>query len=148
MTRRTPDEPKPTKRLVAHVEPDPHEGDGRYGPRDGEAVSVPTSCTRLMAGYWCSCGSGFLGDERQEHARRARVETIGSGDRATRYVGDPEELGERGLPWPTRSDQSDLQESIERLPVGTVVERHGIGIGVAFDDSVRQPSSLYDGYRF
>jgi hypothetical protein len=123
-----------TKRLVAHVPPDPEDELGvHYGPKDGDPVGVPAPCARLVAGYWCSCGSGFASIEGHEQTSRARVEAAPEGE----WRGFVDSSGgylEPGVRWPVESDRRDLQEQVEALPIGTVVERYGTGIARRFTD--------------
>jgi hypothetical protein len=123
-----------TKRLVAHRPPDPSDELGvRYGPRDGDPVGVPAPCARLIVGYWCSCGSGFASLGSHEPISRARVEEAPDGE----WRGYVDSYGgslEPGVRWPTESDRRYLQEVVEALPVGTVVERFGTGIAPRFGD--------------
>lgn len=125
-----------TKRLVAHRPPDPEDDLGiHYGPQDGDPVGVPAPCARLIAGYWCSCGSGFASITGHESISRARVEHAPDGE----WRGYVDSFGgylEPGVRWPVESDRRDLQEAVEVLPIGTVVERHGTGIAPRFGDPV------------
>lgn len=132
-----------TKRLVAHRPPDPEDELGiHYGPRDGDAVGVPAPCARLVAGYWCNCGSGFASLAEHEQISRARVEAAPDGE----WRGYVDSYGgsiEPGVRWPVESDRRDLQLQLEALPIGTVVERFGIGIAPRFGEAVRiEPQAL------
>lgn len=141
MTRRGPSDRwalGSSKRLVAHRPPMEH--DAGWGPQDGEPVGVPSPCARLVAGYWCSCGAGFLGLESHEQTSRARVERDPTGA-GTRFLDSREGFAEPRIPWPTRTDRRLLQDAIEELPIGTIVERHGDGIAVAFGDAHGLPTA-------
>jgi hypothetical protein len=125
-----------TKQLVAHRPPDPEDELGiHYGPQDGDPVGVPAPCARLIAGYWCACGSGFASIAGHDQISRARVEEAPDGD----WRGYVDSFGgyfEPGGRWPIESDRRDLQAQVESLPLGTVVERFGTGIAPRFGDSV------------
>lgn len=126
-----------TKRLVAHRPPDPEDDLGiHYGPLDGDPVGVPAPCARLVAGYWCSCGSGFASIAEHEQVSRARVEAASDGEWRG-YVDSSGGYLEPGGRRPVESDRRDLQAQVEALPIGTVVERFGTGIAPRFGDSVR-----------
>ncbi len=124
-----------TKRLVAHVHEQPESFGVAYGPRDGEPVAVPAPCARLVAGYWCACGSGFTAETTQEQTFRARV--VAAPDGAWRgYVDDDydgEYWIERPVHRPGGADRRALQQAVENLELGTVVERFGAGVAPAFD---------------
>ena len=121
-----------TKRLVAHRPWDPDDVPGiDWGPVDGEPVGVPAPCARVVAGYWCSCGSGFQSLAGCESISRARVERAPDGDWRGWADGWSGFL-EPGPRWPTAADRRRLQAEVEALPIGTVVERHGAGIAPRF----------------
>ncbi len=144
MTRRTVHGPRWdlgwSKRLVAHRPPEDH--GAQWGPQDGEPVGVPSPCARLVAGYWCSCGAGFTGLDSHERTSRARVGTDPTGA-GVRFVDSREGFAEPSIPWPTRTDRRLLQDAVEELPVGTVVERRGDGIAVAFPEPHELPTAAF-----
>jgi len=138
-----------TKGLVAHV---PIHRDDEcelgYGPRDGDPVGVPAPCARLVAGYWCACGSGFASFETDEPVSRARVEAVPDGDWRG-HIQCNGDVVEPGVRWPTETDRRALQLQVEALPVGTVVERFGTGIALRFGDAVRsEPWAVVADYPF
>lgn len=137
MTARRRRQPEPlaiTKRLVAHVTARPESFGVPYGPEDGAQVAVPAPCARLIAGYWCACGSGFVSPTTREETFRARV--VDADDGLWRgYVDDEYDSDgwmEQPVHRPGDADRQELQRSVEALEVGTVVERRGAGVAPAF----------------
>lgn len=133
----------PTKHLVAH-RPDVgaafEAGSAlAYGPDDGEAVDLPAPCDRLRAGFWCSCGGSFISAATWEVVHFARVVALGGGD-APRYIDDRENGYEWPVPGSTGQDREALLACVEALPIGTVVERHGLTLAPRFDPSSRGPA--------
>ena len=123
-----------TKRLVAHM-PYRWQRSGP-GPRDGDPVGLPVPCARLRAGYWCECSSGFGRHFEEAEAGwtpQARVEPAPLGTAIGYLEASHPFLGvAHGLA--TSEDEHALQQQIESLPVGTVVERFGTGIAPRFGD--------------
>lgn len=133
--RRASDPLVVTKRLVAHVTEGRPESFGvPYGPADGDAVGVPAPCARLLAGYWCGCGSGFASTTTGEETFRARV--VAADDGVWRgWVDDGFDSDgwmERPVHRPGDADRRALQQAVEALEIGTVVERLGAFVAPAF----------------
>ena len=135
-----------TKRLVAHVDARGESFGVPYGPADGDAVAVPAPCARLVAGYWCACGSGFVCARTGEETVRARV--VAAADGVWRgYVDDDFDSDGWLEPWAHRlgrADRRELQRIVESLDVGTVVERRGVGVAPAFGWSSPPPPWGWD----
>ena len=118
-----------TKRLVVHrprvVDLDLPVGRD-HGPDNGDPVWLAAPCARLRAGYLCECGFGFeYADGRPEEA-------------ATTYREEEWVLSDRH----GRVDEVEaaaLAEQIERIPVGTIVERRGLGIAPLFEPIELRP---------
>jgi hypothetical protein len=140
MTRRQPARPDRhpllvTKRLVVHRprlgDPEPP-FDRRNLPSDGDPVWLAAPCRRLRAGYLCECGFGFeFADGLPDDWALARV-VLREEEAATTYRDEDWVLSDRHG-WIDEDEVLALAEQIELMPVGTVVERHGLGIAPLFE---------------
>lgn len=138
MTRRStkPARPAMTKRLVAHR--GTAAASALPGPDDGDAVWLAAPCARLRAGYYCECGYGFeFRPGWPDDWPLARVEPM-TEHQQTDFREEEWVLGERhGRA--DRDDDAALAGQIENLLVGTIVERHGLGIAPLFESLEIQP---------
>lgn len=121
-----------TKRLVAHYE---WGWQRQRGIHDGDPVAPCAPCPRLRAGYWCAdCGEGFGRDHDDPNefigVQQARIEVSPNGA-GTRYLEDEHSYSYHGGA-ATSEEAHALQQQIQALPVGTIVERFGLGIAPRF----------------
>ena len=115
---------------------------GSWGlpPADGDPVGIPVPCARARAGYWCECTGSFRSVRGHVPMSRARVELLTRA--AATSAGVPFIWGppsEQWVPEPTAAEEAMIVRMLHRWPIGTIVERRGLGFAPVYRPTRTHP---------